>query len=166
VQVLQAVEQVKAWADFQGLAALRRLREAVGELVPGLGRLELDRGRPRADADLLVARVQHRDGRRDDAGHRLVRVRGHPAAPAGPGRGRARQRAAVRLASGDVSLDQALRIHGETRSLGAELARAHHLHTAAARRYETRRHVYHSALGQPDSEAKIVTAWEQDPPPF
>ncbi len=33
LQVLEAVEQVKAWADVQGLAALRRLREAVGERV-------------------------------------------------------------------------------------------------------------------------------------
>src|SRR6478752_9785143 len=33
LQVLEAVERVKAWADLQGLAALRRLPEAVGEQV-------------------------------------------------------------------------------------------------------------------------------------
>ena len=33
LQILEAVERVKAWADLQGLAALRRLREAVGEQV-------------------------------------------------------------------------------------------------------------------------------------
>jgi len=33
LQFLEAVERVKAWADLQGLAALRRLREAVGEQV-------------------------------------------------------------------------------------------------------------------------------------
>ena len=33
LQILEAVEQVKAWADLQGLVALRRLREAVGEQV-------------------------------------------------------------------------------------------------------------------------------------
>src|SRR5690349_7195834 len=33
LQVLEAVEVVKAWADAVGLGALRRLREAVGEQV-------------------------------------------------------------------------------------------------------------------------------------
>jgi hypothetical protein len=33
LQILEAVERVKAWVDLQGLAALRRLREAVGEQV-------------------------------------------------------------------------------------------------------------------------------------
>ena len=33
LRVIEAVEKVKAWADFQGLAALRRMREAVHEQV-------------------------------------------------------------------------------------------------------------------------------------
>src|SRR5512133_3719288 len=33
LRVIEAVERVKAWADFQGLAALQRMREAVHEQV-------------------------------------------------------------------------------------------------------------------------------------
>jgi hypothetical protein len=34
LRVLEAVERVKAWAEFVGLGALRRLREAVGGTGP------------------------------------------------------------------------------------------------------------------------------------
>ena len=124
LQLLEAVEQVKAWADFQGLAALRRLREAVGELVRdrddsswvatgrGLTPTSLSHESDTATVDEMMLAT----------GLSAFEVtRRLQLAQDEDGRGSVLLCA---LASGDVSLDRALRIHTETRSLGPELARA------------------------------------------
>lgn len=120
LQVLEAVEQVKAWADLQGLAALRRLREAVGErvrcldedmeaacgqgMLPSVLRAESDI----ATVDEVVLAVGLAAGtvsRRLDLAVDQDR------------RGRLLHAA---LADGRVSLDRALRVHQDTRGLGVE----------------------------------------------
>ena len=119
LQVLEAVERVKAWADLQGLAALRRLREAVGEQVRMTDDLagRVGRGmRPSAlrwesdtatvdEVVLATGLPQWQVERRLDL------------AVDADGRGRLLPAA---LAEGRVSLDRAIRIHHDTRGLGAE----------------------------------------------
>ena len=120
LQVLEAVEQVKAWADVQGLAALRRLREAVGERVRYLDEdMEAACGRGmtaqvlRAESDIATV-------------DEVVLALGLPAGTVSrrldlavdpDGRGRLLHRA---LAEGRVSLDRAVRVHQDTRGLGVE----------------------------------------------
>jgi hypothetical protein len=120
LRVLEAVEVVKAWAEFVGLGALRRLREAVGERVRDLDDLvEAASGRGmsapvrRAEADtatvdevvLAVGLPQWQVERRLDL------------AVDEDGRGRVLHGA---LAAGRVSVDRAVRIHQDTRGLGVE----------------------------------------------
>ena len=124
LQILEAVERVKAWADFQGLAALRRLREAVGEQVRMTDDLA---GRHRSGAcrrrcferSPTVATVDE-----------VVLATGLPQwqverrldlAVDADGRG---QLLPAALAEGRVSLDRAIRLHHDTRGLGAEEAHA------------------------------------------
>jgi YD repeat-containing protein len=119
LQVLEAVERVKAWADLQGLAALRRLREAVGEQVRMTDDLAGVNGRSmppqvlRAESDsaavdevvLATGLPQWQVERRLDL------------AVDADGRG---QLLTAALAEGRVSLDRAIRLHHDTRGLGTE----------------------------------------------
>ena len=119
LRILEAVEQVKAWADLQGLVALRRLREAVGEQVRMTDDLSgpIGRGLPphvlRAESDiaavdevvLATGLPQWQVERRLDL---AVDVDGRA------------QLLHAALGQGRVSLDRAIRIHHDTRGLGAE----------------------------------------------
>ena len=119
LQILEAVERVKAWVDLQGLAALRRLREAVGEQVRMTDDLV---GRIGHDMLPHVLRVESDAATVDE----VVLATGLPQwqverrldlAIDADRRGRLLPAA---LAEGRVSLDRAIRIHHETRGLGAE----------------------------------------------
>jgi hypothetical protein len=120
LQILEAVEQVKAWADFQGLAALRRLREAVGERVRCLDEdieAACGRGMPahvlRAESDIAtVDEVVLAVGLPEGQVSRRLDL-----AVDADGRGRLLHRA---LAEGRVSLDRAVPVHQDTRGLGVE----------------------------------------------
>ena len=124
LRLLEAVEQVKAWLDFQGLAALRRLREAVGELVRdrddtvcaatgcGLTEIALSHESDAATVDeamLATGLSQFEVTRRLEL------------AQDEDGRGTGLLCA---LSAGEVRLDRALLIHRETRDLGWDQARA------------------------------------------
>lgn len=119
LQILEAVERVKAWTDLQGLAALRRLREAVGEQVRMTDDLV---GRIGHDMLPHVLRAESDTATVDE----VVLATGLPQwqverrldlAVDADGRGRLLPAA---LAEGRVSLDRAIRIHHDTRGLGAE----------------------------------------------
>jgi hypothetical protein len=119
LQILEAVEQVKAWADFQALAALRRLREAVGERVRCLDEdmeAACGRGMPghvRAESDIAtVDEVVLAVGLPEGQVYRRLDL-----AVDSDGRGRVLHAA---LAEGRVSLDRAVRVHQDTRGLGEE----------------------------------------------
>lgn len=124
LQLLEAVERVKAWADFQGLAALRRLREAVGEHVRdrddsswaktgrGLTPTSLSHESDTATVDEMALR----DGLSEFELTRRLEL-----AQDVDGRGSVLLCA---LAVGEVSLERAVRIHDQTRALGSEQARA------------------------------------------
>ena len=119
LQVLEAVEKVKAWADLQGLAALRRLREAIGEQVRMTDDLagSIGRGMPprvlRAESDsatvdevvLATGLPQWQVSRRLDL------------AVDADGRGRLLHAA---LAEGRTTLERAVRIHEDTGGLGVD----------------------------------------------
>ncbi len=120
LRVLEVMERVKAWVEFVGLGALRRLREAVGERVRDLDdRVEAASGRGmstpvrRAEADaaavdevvLAVGLPQWQVERRLDL------------AVDEDGRGWLLHGA---LAQGRMSVDRAVRIHQDTRGLGVE----------------------------------------------
>ena len=124
LQVLEAVERLKAWADSRGLAALRRLHEAVAEQCRhldddhvalsgrGLSRSELRHEALTSAVDEVVlatglpeAQVARRlDLALDDDGRGRVLV--------------------AALADGEVSLDRALRVHHDTRGISPEETRA------------------------------------------
>jgi hypothetical protein len=124
LRLLEAVERAKAWLDFQGLAALRRLREAMGELVRdrddsvcmstgrGLSETALAHESDAATVDeamLATGLSQFEVTRRLEL------------AQDEDGRGGGLLGA---LARGDVGLERALRIHHDTRDLGWDQARA------------------------------------------
>lgn len=125
LRIVEAVETVKAWADFQGLGALERIREAVYEQVrarndqmehaarrtvmaPGevageavtatVDEVALATGMPTWEAARRLELASDQDGR----GARLLSA----------------------LACGEVTLDRALRIHRDTEPLGTEVALA------------------------------------------
>ncbi len=125
LRVIEAVETVKAWADFQGLTALRRMREAVHEQVrahnddlehltqaallsPDLVAAELLTATVDEAAlatGLPTWEVARRLQLADDAAGRGARV-------------------LAALGRGEVTLDRALRIHRDTARLRTETALA------------------------------------------
>jgi hypothetical protein len=123
LQILESVERVKAWVDLQGLAALRRLREAVGEQVRMTDDLA---GRIGHDMPPQVLRAESDNATVDE----VVLATGLPQwqverrldlAVDADGRGRLLPAA---LAEGRVTLDRAIRIHHDTRGLGADEVQA------------------------------------------
>jgi hypothetical protein len=125
LRVVEAVEKVKAWVDVQGLAALRRMREAVHEQVRAHNDdLEHLTQSPILSPDLVAA--ESLTATVDEA----ALATGLPAwdvarrleLAADPGGRGARVLAA--LADGAVTLERALRIHRETERLGTEVALA------------------------------------------
>jgi hypothetical protein len=125
LRVIEAVEKVKAWADFQGLAALRRMREAVHEQV----RAHNDDLEHLHQAPVLSPEVVSAESLTATVDETALAT-GLPtwevarrlelAADAG-GRGAG---VLAALAGGEVTLDRALRIHRETERLGTEVALA------------------------------------------
>lgn len=125
LRVMEAVEKVKAWADFQGLAALRRMGEAVREQVRAHNDdLEHLTQAPILSPDLVAA--ESLTATVDEA----ALATGLPTwevarrlelANDGGGRG---ARVLTALAGGEVSLERALRIHRDTQRLGTETALA------------------------------------------
>ena len=125
LRVIEAVERVKAWADFQGLAALQRMREAVHEQV----RAHNDDLEHLTQAPVLspeVVAAESLTAAVDEAALATglpaweVARRLQLSADAG-GRG---ARVLAALAGGEVTLERALRIHRETERLGTEVALA------------------------------------------
>jgi hypothetical protein len=124
LRLLEAVEQVKAWLDFQGLAALRRLREAMGELVrakdedvwaaTGHGLTETAMANE-ADAACVDEAMLATGLSQFELTRRLQLAEDED------GRGSGLLGA---LAAGEVRLDRALRMHRDTRDLGWDQARA------------------------------------------
>ncbi|MEP6631437.1 MAG: HNH endonuclease [Lapillicoccus sp.] len=124
LKVLEAVERLKAWADSRGLAALRRLHEAVSEQCRHLnddhvalsGR-ELSRSELRHEAlTTAVDEVALATGLPEAQVARRLEL-----ALDDDGRGRV---LAAALADGEVSLDRALRMHHDTRGISPEETRA------------------------------------------
>ncbi len=127
LKVIEAAERVKAWADAQGLAALRRLHEGVGMVV-------------RANADLVNPPAGAHDGPLAYASvvaetttatvDEVALATGLPEAQVAARLALALdvdQRAApvaMALRDGNVSLDRAERIQQATRDLDPDVARA------------------------------------------
>ena len=126
LQVLEAVERVKAWADGCGLAALRRLHEAVSEQCRHLDDDRAALGGPRAGLTPTALRHECRTAAVDE----VVLASGLSEAQvtrrldlALDEDGRASVLHAA-LADGRVSLDRAIRVHHDTQGISPEETRA------------------------------------------
>jgi hypothetical protein len=124
LRVIQAAEAVKAWADFQGLGALRRLHEAVGMVV----RENVEEiGHYTADAVSYEAAVAETITSTVDE---VALATGLPEGAVAARLDLAKNeegRSAPLLASlleGQVGLDRALRIHEATSGLDPDVASA------------------------------------------
>ncbi|MDQ6896267.1 MAG: HNH endonuclease [Actinomycetota bacterium] len=126
LQVLEAVERVKAWADSRGLAALRRLHEAVSEQCRHLDDDRAAMAGPRAGLTPTALRHESRTAAVDE----VVLATGLSEAQVTRRLDLALDedgRASVLLGaldSGEVGLDRALRVHHDTRGIGPEETRA------------------------------------------
>lgn len=126
LQVLDAVERVKAWADSRALAALRRLHEAVREQCRHLDDDRAAMAGPRAGLTPTALRHESRTAAVDE----VVLATGLSEAQvtrrldlALDEDGRASMLLGA-LDSGEVGLDRALRVHHDTRGIGPEETRA------------------------------------------
>ena len=125
LRVLEAVETVKAWADFQGLAALARMQEAVHEQVRAHND-DLEHLTQRPLLSPALVSVEALTATVDEA----ALATGLPAWEvarrlelAADARGRG-ARLGDAVAAGEVSPERALRIHRDTRRLGTEVGLA------------------------------------------